>query len=123
MSDVHHDPAARGWLFQLDVQPVHAAFLNKALFVFRACSLEPGEEGAEIRHVWPLWRAPASQLIPYFVCVCACVCVCVCVCEIEIRECACHTLFLNYFAMLPLISFFLTRLTGSMRMLCTLEVH
>ncbi|ROL53610.1 Zinc finger transcription factor Trps1 [Anabarilius grahami] len=50
-------------------QPVRAAFLNKALFVFRAHSLEPSEERAEIRPVWPPWRAPASQLRLYRVCV------------------------------------------------------
>ncbi len=76
-------------------QPVRAAFLNKALFVFRARSLEPGKEGAEIRPVWPLWRAPASQLRPYCVCVCVCVCVSVC---------ACHILFLNYFSLLYFFS-------------------
>lgn len=72
-------------------QPVRAAFLNKALFVLRAHSLEPGEERAEIRPVWPPWRAPASQLRPYRECVCD-------------WECACHILFLNYFSLLYFFS-------------------
>lgn len=77
VSDVHRDPAARGWLFQVDVeqsravcfQPVRAAFLNKALFVFRAHSLEPSEERDEIRPIRPPRRAPASELRCVSVCV------------------------------------------------------
>lgn len=84
-------------------QPVRAAFLNKALFVFRAHSLEPARREQKS----DLYGLPGELLL-----LSSDRTDCVCVCA-QVRMCMSYFV-LNYFS--P------RRLTGSLRILCTLDL-
>ncbi len=97
VSDVHHDPAARGWLFQVDVEQSVFSLCVRPFWIRRCLYSEPA--------AWnPARREPKSDLYGLsgellLLSLDRTVCVCVCV-----SVCACHILFLNYFSLLYFFS-------------------